>query len=96
MNAGGFKVKVEMDTEIQEVLLDEIRLYIEERLKKDSQQVDYRFLKKKELSKLFNVSTQTIEKWMGMGLEYRQIGNVIIFNVKEVMEWLENYKMGGE
>lgn len=95
MNTGGLTLKVEMDIVAKEVLFNEIRQYIEERLKSDSQLNNYRYLKKKELAELLNVSTQTVEKWMVMGLKYHQIDNLIIYNVKEVTEWLENYKKGG-
>ncbi|WP_454460471.1 hypothetical protein [Vagococcus sp. JNUCC 83] len=91
MTAEGMMLKVEMNEEMKAELLDEFKVCMNEIFQKLVNVDDFRCVRKKEIAKLLGVSTQTIEKWMELGLPYIQIDNVIIYNVTNVSEWLNKF-----
>ena len=48
------------------------------------------FVRIKELAKVLNVSTRTIERWRKLGLPFIKIGNVVTYDVEKVSAWLND------
>ena len=49
-----------------------------------------RLLKLREVAKILNKSTRTIYRYIEKGMPYyRQINGIYLFDVEEVLEWIE-------
>ena len=50
---------------------------------------EQRLLTKANVAQLFEVTTRTIEIWMGQGLPYLKIGRVVRFRQRDIDDYLE-------
>lgn len=92
----GMTLSVVMNEEIREVLLEELKNQTKQVIEECRNNLEFQYVKKKELSKLLSVSEQTISKWMNIGLPYIQLDSVILFNLFEVKKWLTTFRKGEE
>lgn len=89
-------LSVVMNEELKEVLLEELKNQTEQIIEEYRNNLDFQYVKKKELAKSLSVSEQTINKWMNTGLPYIQLDSVILFNLIEVKTWLTTFRRGEE
>lgn len=92
----GMTLSVVMNEELKEVLLEELKNQTEQIIEEYRNNLDFQYVKKKELAKSLSVSEQTINKWMNTGLPYIQLDSVILFNLIEVKTWLTTFRRGEE
>ena len=51
---------------------------------------DQKYLKTKDVAKMFNVSRQSIYEWRQAGMPFIGSGNLMFYIEEEIVEWIKN------